>query len=48
MEETGTSGLIIGGEFIVPISVADVGEEIPTDAGVFTVLRARAGEASTL
>lgn len=48
MEETATSGPIIGGEFIVLTNVADVGEEIPTDAGVFTVLRARAGEASTL
>jgi hypothetical protein len=48
MEETATSGPITGGEFIVPINVADVGEEIPTDAGVFTALRARAGEASML
>jgi hypothetical protein len=48
MEETATSGPIIGGEFVVPNKVPDVGEEIPTDPGVFTVLRARAGEASTL
>lgn len=48
MEETGTSGSFMGGELIVPINVCDVGEEIPTDAGVFAVLRARVGEASTL
>jgi hypothetical protein len=48
MEEAATSGPFIGGELIVPINVCDVGEEIPTDAGVFAVLRARAGEASTL
>jgi hypothetical protein len=48
MEEAATSGPIIGGEFVVPIKVPDVGEEIPTDPGVFAVLRARAGDASTL
>ncbi len=50
MEEAVTSGPIIGGEFMVtvPIRVADAGEEIPTDAGVVTLLRALAGEASTL
>ena len=48
MDETATSGPIVGGELVVPIKVADVGEEIPTDPGVFTALRARAGEASKL
>lgn len=48
MEETATSWPIIGGEFIVPIKVPDDGEEMPTDPGVFTALKARAGEASTL
>lgn len=48
MDETAASGPFIGGELIVPINVCDDGEEIPTDAGVFAVLRARAGEASTL
>jgi hypothetical protein len=48
MEAIAASWPIIGGEFMVPIKVADVGEEMPTDAGVFTTLMARAGEASTL
>ena len=48
MEETATSWPIIGGELVVPIKVADVGEEIPADPGVFAVLRSRAGEVSTL
>lgn len=48
MEETVTSWPIIGGELVVPIKVADVGEEIPADPGVFAVLRSRAGEVSTL
>jgi len=48
MEDITTSVPIIGGEFIAPIKVADVGEEIPTDPGVFTLLMARAGDASTL
>jgi hypothetical protein len=49
--EAATSGPI-GGELIVPVKVADMvadkGDEIPTDPGVFAALMARAGEASIL
>lgn len=48
MEDIVPSWPIIGGEFTLPINVADDGEEMPTDAGVLTALTARAGEASIL
>lgn len=48
MEEIVASWPNIGGEFMLPVKVADVGEEMPTEAGVLATLTARAGEASIL